>query len=102
MINFKIIKTKNEYIFEIKGHGGLAESGKDILCASVSTAIYMTLNLLESISCYNIKKNASLSEGYTKIVYNMSDINGYKILDNLEFTLKDLEKQFPKNIKEIN
>lgn len=102
MINYKIIKNNNEYIFEIKGHGGLGLSGKDILCSSVSTAVYMTLNLLEKISGYNIEKNSLLADGYTKIVYNLSDINGYKILEVLEFTLNDLEKQFPKNIKRIN
>lgn len=101
MISYKIVKTKDEYIFEIKGHANAAKSGKDIVCASVSTAIYMTLNLLESLTGYNTS-NAILDEGYSKIIYSLSDINGFKILDNLEFTLKDLEKQFPKNIKKIN
>ncbi len=35
--------------FTVDGHTGLEESGKDILCASVSSAVWMTMNGLEQL-----------------------------------------------------
>ena len=37
------------YGFLISGHSGFAEEGEDIVCASVSSAVWMTVNGLENV-----------------------------------------------------
>lgn len=93
-------KKDNNQIVEIKvsGHAMHSKYGTDIVCAAVSTAIIVSLNALEHL---NIKDNVSfeLEDGYFKLKTLINDFNTNAILNNLEYTLSDLEKQFPKNIK---
>ncbi len=37
--------------FELSGHAGLAESGRDVACAAVSSAVQLTVNLLDEFGC---------------------------------------------------
>lgn len=37
--------------FKISGHAGYAESGKDVVCASVSSAVQLTVNMLDCFDC---------------------------------------------------
>lgn len=99
MTKYKIIKNDEKYNIIIDGHAGYDNEGYDIVCASISTAIYMTRNAIELLEpCYNID-NIKLSIGYASFSVDRKYINACKLLENLEYTLKDLEKQFPNNIK---
>lgn len=99
MTKYKINKTNNKYIIEIEGHAGYANSGNDIVCAAISTAIYMTRNSIEKLEpSYNIS-NIKLEEGYALFDVDMKYEIACNLLDVLEFTLKDLGKQFPDFIK---
>lgn len=102
MTNFKIINNNEIYEIEIKGHSNFSTHGSDIVCASISTAIYMTFNNIELLEPgYNLS-NSKLDDGYAIFKVEKKYNNACKLLESLEFTLKDLEKQFPKNIKQIN
>ena len=35
--------------FEVRGHAGFGEEGQDIICAAVSSAVYMTVNTVTDI-----------------------------------------------------
>lgn len=35
--------------FEVSGHAGLSESGSDILCAAVSSAVFLTVNTITDV-----------------------------------------------------
>ncbi len=101
MTKYSIKETLNLYIFEISGHAGFAKSGEDIVCASISTAIYMTRNSIELLEpSYNLS-NIKLDEGYAYFEVDKKYKNAVKILEVLEFTLNNLESQFPKHIKKI-
>ena len=81
----------------VKGHANQAKYGQDIVCASVSTALIMTINQIEIFSKLD-KINYNISEGYFEIEYQNDDIV-LNIIKNLEFTLENLKQQYPKNIK---
>src|SRR5690554_2484347 len=83
---------------EVSGHAEYDESGKDIVCAAVSTAIIVTANAIELL---DLNKNRSLfiEEGYFKLEVLKNDKILEKLLKNLEYTLHDLEQQYPKYIK---
>lgn len=85
--------------FEIEGHAGFAVSGKDIVCASVSSAAYMTANTITEI----IGANASASDGEAsmKLLLNEENEAASIVLKGFELHVTQLSKQYPKNIKII-
>ena len=94
---YKLVDDKITAI-EVSGHAEYDESGKDIVCAAVSTAIIVTANAIELL---DLNKNRSLfiEEGYFKLEVLKNDKILEKPLKNLEYTLHDLEQQYPKYIK---
>ena len=62
MIKFKAVSDTDGKITQITvdGHSGFAESGEDIVCASVSSAVWLTINGIE-------KQNLA------KLTYEQSD-----------------------------
>lgn len=91
----KVIK-KNEVI-EISGHAKYDEFGKDIVCASVTSVIMTTVNSIMNID------NSSISyvdDGNKIIIKKLNDNDIVdKLLNTMILILKDLEKQYKKNIK---
>lgn len=86
----------NEKFIKISGHADFDEYGKDIVCASVSSIIYTTIN-----GILNIKKDAiSFSDNKELLINVLSyDHITVTLINNMLDLLKDLEKQYPKNIK---
>ncbi|HHW79817.1 MAG TPA: ribosomal-processing cysteine protease Prp [Acholeplasmataceae bacterium] len=83
---------------EVSGHAEYDESGKDIVCAAVSTAIIVSANAIEMLDL-NDNRSLTIEEGYFKIeVLKNNDVLN-KLLKNLEYTLYDLEQQYPEYIK---
>ncbi|MDQ5983592.1 MAG: hypothetical protein RUMPE_00616 [Eubacteriales bacterium SKADARSKE-1] len=97
-VNFFITAQGTILGFHIKGHAKTEESGKDIICAAVSSAAYMTANTMSEI----IKADADVSvfdsgEMYLKI--NTKDINFCRdILLGFKLHMIALEEQYPENI----
>lgn len=86
----------NDKIIKISGHAGFDNYGKDIVCASVSSIVYTTIN-----GILNINNDAIKFSDNTELVIeivNNDDITN-KLIANMLELLKDLEKQYPKNIK---
>jgi hypothetical protein len=51
MITIRFRKNKDEYLsFEVDGHAGFDEIGKDIVCAGVSAIAYMGINALAEVA----------------------------------------------------
>lgn len=100
MIKYKIVKDNRNYKIEVKGHANQNPYGSDIVCASVSTMLVMTINLLErlNLNCCNVSKPV-FEEGYASIHIDCSNDTAVKILDNLKDSLDMLTITYPKNIK---
>ena len=82
----------------VKGHAESSAYGTDIVCASVSKAVIMSVNqilLFGKAQCIEKK----VFEGDAQITVVKEDEIVKKVIDNLVFTLKDLELQYPKYIK---
>ena len=95
MITVEII---NNMTIKVLGHADYAEYGSDIVCASVSTAVYMSVNqieLFDKINCINY----NINEGNACIEVVCEDDIVKRVISNLIFTLRDLELQYPKYIK---
>lgn len=99
MIQAKTIR-KNEKIQEIfvSGHANYKPHGEDIVCAAVSTATLITANAIEHFGLKDLI-HLTIKEGHFKLTVEQDHDIIMKLLENLEFTLLDLEKQYPKYIK---
>ncbi len=95
MVNMIKVIISNKKI-EISGHAGYEDLGKDIVCASVSSIVYTTINAIFNFSEDLIKVS-------DKEVVTINIINKTKELDilinNMITLLKALEIKYPKNIK---
>lgn len=94
MINVTISKTS----VRVSGHALMAPYGEDIVCASCSTAVLMSINLIEVFGKKDLI-DVKINEGEVLIDILGDDLDVKRIIDNLFFTLKDLELQYPKYIK---
>ncbi len=86
--------------FDISGHSGYDESGKDIVCAAVSSAAYMTANTIADVIGAQTDVLVEDSLGHMRcVVYDkyLSDC-GY-ILQGFKNHLLMLEEMYPENVK---
>lgn len=88
---------KENYL-EVSGHANQNEYGKDIVCSSVSTALIMTINLIEKFNQLNDIKY-QIKEGYFQLEYNKNNKIVNNIVENLKYTLNELFIKYPKYIK---
>ncbi|MBS2126451.1 ribosomal-processing cysteine protease Prp ['Fragaria x ananassa' phyllody phytoplasma] len=101
MIHYSFNKKDNHQIttVEILGHANYATKGLDIVCASVSTAIIVTLNSLEILG-YKKEISYVLKENFFHLdVLTFHNKNLLLLLDNLEYTLDNLNTQYQKHFQ---
>lgn len=97
MIKVKLTKCDNNINkIIIKGHANYDIFGKDIVCASVSSTVITTVNILLSIDneCINYDNTNGLSIEVLK-----NDEITKKIISVLISNLYELESAYPKNIQ---
>lgn len=90
----KVVYSSNSLI--VTGHANYDDYGKDIVCASVSSLITCTVN-----GIYSLNKNSILYKDDSNMIKIkiLDDENALKLFNNLILMLKDLAKDYPKNIK---
>ena len=98
MVSIKVDKINNKINhIKISGHSGYAESGCDIVCASVSSIAITTVNALLSINedCLSYVEKDGLLE--IDILKHDEIID--KILNNMLSMLEELSKEYKKYVK---
>ncbi len=96
VINFDNINDPR-YI-KVSGHAEYDESGKDIVCSSVSTAFIMTVNQIELFDKLNdINYKLDSGDFELEVLNHSFEIN--KILLNFVYTVESLQEQYSKYIK---
>ena len=100
MITVKLIKNGDRAIgFDVSGHSGYAESGSDIVCAAVSSAV----GLAETIINDSLKLSADVSiEPETARVHLEVSSGGDEcnaVLSGFERHIRAIRDEYPKYIK---
>ena len=91
-----MIKVKyNKNYIEVSGHANYDNYGKDIVCASVSSIIYTTINGILNIDSGAIKFSDDL---ILRIDILKDDKVTKTLIENMIAMLMDLSVQYPKNI----
>ena len=98
MVKVLIEKDNNNISkITINGHAKYADFGKDIVCSSVSSIVITTINAIEKFD-----KNY-INHSYNKETLSIEVINNNEItsnlINNMIDLLKELECDYPKNIK---
>ena len=91
-------KEKQIEGFEIFGHAGYDDVGKDIVCSAVTSSIQMTNNGITEI--LKIKANVNTLENKIKCMLPENDIvNGQVLLKTLKLHLTCLSEDYEETIK---
>lgn len=86
--------------FSINGHAESAPKGSDIICASVSSAAYMTVNTITEIIKADGKPE--VGAGYIKLVLSEDEaMRSQWLLKGFELHMRELSKQYPQRIRII-
>ena len=97
MVRANFYKCNGNFVgFKISGHTGYAVSGKDIVCASVSSAVQLTVNLL-----YEFKAAPKVNVGGDTIECRVktAEDSASRILKQLMHHFELIIEEFPKTIK---
>lgn len=99
-VNFLVLNTGDIKGFNILGHSLYSEYGKDIVCAAISSAVYLVINTITDI--YKVDCQISVNESSGKLNMKIKDERElYKcedLLKGLELHLCGLSETYPKNI----
>ena len=98
MINYSI-KYGSSIIVKVDGHADYSDEGTDIVCASVSSIMTMTVNLVDNFG-YKFK-DVKLEKGFSSFEIISDDVTK-KIVTTLEELLDSLAKKYPNYIKRIS
>ena len=96
MVKMIKIEIKKDLI-KITGHAGYADAGKDIICASVSSIVYTSVNGIMNIDQDAIKFTDKKDILEIKIINKSKVVN--ILINSMIDLLEDLENQYPENIK---
>lgn len=84
--------------FKIIGHADYAEYGYDIVCSGITTAVFTSLGLIRRYLNENEFDYQELDGTiYLKLLNTNQIVNN--IIENLIEVLKNIERQYPKNLK---
>jgi len=92
-------ESKNNVTFKvvIDGHSGYAESGYDIVCASVSSIVTTSVNMMVRLDKDAISYETK--DGFIKIEISKHNEFIDIVLENMLDLLEELATTYPKNIK---
>jgi len=92
------INIKKDYI-KISGHAMFDDYGKDIVCAAVSSIVITTVNGILNVEGDSIAYNQNDGLLEIRILKHSKVVDG--LILNMINLLKDLQKQYKKNIQII-
>ena len=96
----KVLVEKENETFKkitIKGHAKYDDFGKDIVCSSVSSIVITTINAIEKFDKNYIAHNYNNDTLSIEIIKNNEVTSN--LINNMIDLLKELECDYPKNIK---
>lgn len=103
MTKVKIFRKNGSIVgYKATGHSGYSEQGSDIVCAALSTALQLPLLSMQEL--LKIKSKFKINDsGFLEVdLREVEEINLKKLdlsLETMVLFVKELSKQYPKNIK---
>ena len=96
-ITFFTDRQKNLLGFRSSGHSGAGSAGNDIVCAAVSSSVYLTANTVTEI--LGVEASIQVEDGLMVFKVSPADAPACAtLLLGLRLHLTALREQYPKNI----
>lgn len=83
---------------EVKGHSGYACQGSDIVCSAVSTAVYVSIGLLEKANAKFELKEDEKSALISIQILEVNDLTNL-IMSNLKDALESIALEYKQYVK---
>ncbi|MFI3260227.1 MAG: ribosomal-processing cysteine protease Prp [bacterium] len=93
-----ILIEKEKEVIKINGHAMYDDFGKDIVCASVSSIIYTSVN---GILSFDSKSIEFIDNKHMEIRIKKNTKEVEVLIQNMFNLLEELEREYPKNLKII-
>ena len=81
--------------FSLSGHAGLAERGKDVACAAVSSAVQLTVNLLDE---FGFQPDVKVGADSIECSVAPGDRQS-RVMSRLKQHFEAITEEFPQTIK---
>ena len=81
--------------FRFSGHSGYAEAGEDVVCAAVSSAVQLTVNILDSLG---VTTDVKVGENVISCKVKGNDKDAAVILEQLRLHFEAILEEFPNTI----
>ncbi len=94
------VREKKIVGFHLTGHSGMDEYGKDVLCAFISSAAYMTANTITDVICARAEAAADEGDMYVRVADGYTD-RCRDILSGFELHLLNTKEQYPEYLQVI-
>ena len=85
--------------FSISGHAGYADAGQDVVCAAVSSAVQLTVNVLDALGC---QADVNVGDNVIRCMVSKEDNTSAAVLGQLRLHFESVLEEFPKTIKITN
>ena len=82
--------------FKFSGHSGYAESGKDIVCAAVSSAVQLTANILDELG---FAPQVTVEDNVIECICGDGGDRTSRLLNVLKQHFEAILEEFPNTIK---
>lgn len=97
MIQAKFYKKNGKFLgFRVSGHSGYADAGEDIVCAAVSSAVQLTVNLLADFGC---NPDVSSENNIVECKIERAEFAESKLFRQLQLHIESIAEEFPDTIK---
>ena len=83
--------------FSVIGHSGYADAGNDIVCASVSSAVMLTVNTAAEF--FGIDLDLKVDKGDIRCEVKEISENSDRLLNSLKAHLSEVSSDFTNNLK---
>lgn len=93
---FNMDENENIRAFKVEGHAGYAPSGRDIVCAAVSSLVIGTINGMHELT--NAIFETYLEDGITEVFIKESNKYSNVLLKSMYLSLVSIHEEYPGNI----
>lgn len=98
MITIRPINNDYNLGFIMEGHADYAPHGQDIVCASVSSALFTTYNALKQ-QVMNTKIESTMENGYAQVKVHIGNMYSDAVINAFIVTLQEIQKIYPNTVE---
>lgn len=81
--------------FEFSGHSGYADAGEDVVCAAVSSAVQLAVNILDA---FGVRTDLNVGDNIIRCSVSNPDNTSGIVLEQLKLHFEAILEEYPATI----